>query len=179
MPVYYNEDDDENRRRQNNNPNYGANANFRDYREPNRATSDTEASSTANHIGDLYRRHRMNQAEAQNDARPNWFQNAREQQTRDQGNNVFDRINRLNKNNPTNDRGDQNQGPREREPQYPRNAAPQNLGASLHSLTEQMNNMHMDLAAHPIQPQRLSMLPQQQQQVKKLERQSLSGACRP
>ncbi len=38
MPVYYNEDDDENRRRQNNNPNYGANANFRDYREPNRAT---------------------------------------------------------------------------------------------------------------------------------------------
>ncbi len=72
----------------------------------------------------------MNQAEAQNDARPNWFQNAREQQTRDQGNNVFDRINRLNKNNPTNDRGDQNQGPREREAQYPRNATPQNLGAS-------------------------------------------------
>jgi len=33
MPVYYNEDDDENRRRQNNNPNYGTNANFRDYRE--------------------------------------------------------------------------------------------------------------------------------------------------
>jgi len=169
MPVYYNEDDDENRRRQNNNPNYGTNANFRDYREPNRAASDTEASSTANHIGDLYRRHRMNQAEAQNDARPNWFQNAREQQTRDHGNNVFDRINRLNENNPTNDRGDRNQGPREREPQYPRNAAPQNLGNSLHSLTEQMNNMHMDLAAHPIQPQRLSMLPQQQQQVKNLK----------
>ena len=107
MPVYYNEDDDENRRRQNNNPNYGTNANFRDYREPNRATSDTEASSTANHIGDLYRRHRLNQAEAQNDARPNWFQNARDQQNRDQGNNVFDRINRLNENNPTNNRGDQ------------------------------------------------------------------------
>jgi len=169
MPVYYNEDDDENRRRQNNNPNYGTNANFRDYREPTRATSDTEASSTANHIGDLYRRHRMNQAEAQSDARPNWFQNARDQQNRDQGNNVFDRINRLNENNPTNDRGDRNQGPREREPQYPRNAAPQNLGNSLHSLTEQMNNMHMDLAAHPIQPQRLSMLPQQQQQVKNLK----------
>ncbi len=29
--------------------------------------------------------------------------------------------------------------------------------------------MHMDLAAHPIQPQRLSMLPQQQQQVKSLK----------
>ncbi len=57
---------------------------FRNYREPtNRATSDTEASSTGNHIGDLYRRHRMNQAEAQNDAWQNWFQNAREQQTRD------------------------------------------------------------------------------------------------
>jgi hypothetical protein len=68
MPIYYNEDDDKNRRRQNDNPNYGTNANFRNYREPNRATSDTEASSTANHIGDLYRRHRMNQAEAQNDA---------------------------------------------------------------------------------------------------------------
>jgi hypothetical protein len=33
MPVYYNEDDDKNRRRQNNNPNYGTNANFRNYRE--------------------------------------------------------------------------------------------------------------------------------------------------
>jgi hypothetical protein len=32
-----------------------------------------------------------------------------------------------------------------------------------------MNNMHMDLAAHPIQPQQLSMLPQQQQQVKNLK----------
>jgi hypothetical protein len=32
-----------------------------------------------------------------------------------------------------------------------------------------MNNMHMDLTAHPIQPQRLSMLPQQQQQVKNLK----------
>jgi hypothetical protein len=41
-----------------------------------------------------------------------------------------------------------------------------NLGTFLHSLTEQMNNVHMDLAAHPIQPQQLSMLPQQQQQVK-------------
>jgi hypothetical protein len=113
MPVYYNEDDEDNRRRQNGNPNYGTNANFRNYREPNRATSDTEASSTGNHIGDLYRRHIMNQAEAQNNARPNWFQNAREQQTRDQGNSVFDRINRLNEHNPTNDRGDQQyQGPR-------------------------------------------------------------------
>jgi hypothetical protein len=136
MPVYYNEDDDELPRRQNGNPNYGTNANFRDYREPNRATSDTEASSTGNHIGDLYRRHRMNQAEAQNDARPNWFQNARERQTRDQGNSVFDRINRLNAHNPTNDRGDhQYQGPRGQESQYPQNATPQNLGASLHSLT--------------------------------------------
>jgi hypothetical protein len=90
MPVYYNEDDNENRRRQNGNPNYGTNANFRNYREPNRATSDTEASSTGHHIGDLYRQHRMNQAEAQNDARQSWFQNAREQQTRDQDNNVFD-----------------------------------------------------------------------------------------
>jgi hypothetical protein len=106
MPVYYNEDDDDNRRRQNGNPNYGTNANFRNYREPNRATSDNEASSTGNHIGDLYRMHRMNQAEAQNDARPNWFQNACEQQTRDQGNNVFDRINRLNEHNPTSDHGD-------------------------------------------------------------------------
>jgi hypothetical protein len=79
MPVHYNEDSDDNRRRQNGNPNYGNNANFRNYREPNRATSDTEASSTGNHIEDLYRRHRMNQAEAQNDARPNWFQNAPEQ----------------------------------------------------------------------------------------------------
>jgi hypothetical protein len=62
-----------------------------------------------------------------------------------------------------NDRGDQqHQGPRGQDPQYHRNA-------SLHSLTEQMNNMHMDLAAHPIQPQRLSMLPQQQQQVKNLK----------
>jgi hypothetical protein len=78
MPVYYNEDDDENRRRQNGNPNNGTNANFGNYREPNRATGDTEASSTGNHIGDLYRRHRMNQAEAQNDARQSWFQNARE-----------------------------------------------------------------------------------------------------
>ncbi len=111
----------------------------------------------------------MNQAEAQNDARPNWFQNARERQTRDQGNSVFDGINRLNEHNPTNVRGDQNQDPRGQEPQYSRNAAPQNLGASLHSLTEQMNNMHMDLAAHPIQPHQLSMLPQQQQQVKKLK----------
>jgi hypothetical protein len=33
----------------------------------------------------------------------------------------------------------------------------------------QMNNMHMDLAAHPIQLQRLSMLPEQQQQVKNLK----------
>jgi hypothetical protein len=32
-----------------------------------------------------------------------------------------------------------------------------------------MNNMHMDLAAHPIQPQQLSMLPQQQKQVKNLK----------
>jgi hypothetical protein len=32
-----------------------------------------------------------------------------------------------------------------------------------------MNNIHMDLAAHPIKPQRLSMLPQQQQQVKNLK----------
>jgi len=61
----------------------------------------------------------MNQAEAQSDARPNWFQNARDQQNRDQGNNVFDRINRLNENNPTNDRGDRNQGPRERERNIP------------------------------------------------------------
>jgi hypothetical protein len=112
----------------------------------------------------------MNQAEAQNDARQNWFQNARDRQNRDQGNNVFDRINRLNEHNPTQNRGDQqNQGPRGYEPQNNRNAPPQNLGASLHSLTEQMNNMHMDLAAHPIQPQRLSMLPQQQQQVKNLK----------
>ncbi len=64
MPVYYNEEDDENRRRQNGNPNYGNNANFTDYRDPNRAPSDTDASSTGNHIGDLFRRHRMNQAEA-------------------------------------------------------------------------------------------------------------------
>jgi hypothetical protein len=170
MPVYYNEDEDNNRRRQNGNPNYGNNANFTDYRDPNRAPSDTDASSTGNHIGDLFRRHRMNQAEAQNDARQNWFQNARDRQTRDQGNNVFDRINRLNEHNPTQNRGDpQNQGQRGYEPQNNRNAPPQNLGASLHSLTEQMNNMHMDLAAHPIQPQRLSMLPQQQQQVKNLK----------
>jgi hypothetical protein len=115
MPVYYHEEDDENRCRQNGNPNYGTNANFRNYREPNRATSDTEASSTGNHIRDLYRRHRMNQAEAQNDARQSWFQNAREQQTRDQGNCVFDQINRLNKHNPTNNHGDQqNQGPRDK-----------------------------------------------------------------
>ncbi len=71
MPVFYNKEDDENRRRQNNNPSNGTNGNFRNYREPN---SDTEASSTGHHIGDLYRRHRMNQAEAQNDARQSWFQ---------------------------------------------------------------------------------------------------------
>ncbi len=154
MPVYYNEDEDDNRRRQNGNPYYGNNANFTDYRDPYRAPSDTDASSTGNHIGDLFRRHRMNQAEAQNDARQNWFQNARDRQTRDQGNNVFDRINRLNEHNPTQNREDQqNQGPRGYEPQNNRNAPSQNLGASLHSLTEQMNNMHMDLAAHPIQPQ--------------------------
>jgi hypothetical protein len=112
----------------------------------------------------------MNQAEAQNDARQSWFQNAREQQARDQGNNLLDRINRLNEHNPTTNRGDQQpQGQREQDPQYHQNAAPQNLGTSLHSLTEQMNNMHMDLAAHPIQPQQLSMLPQQQQQVKNLK----------
>jgi hypothetical protein len=171
MPVYYHEEGNKNHRRQNGNPNYATNANFWNYREPtNRATSDTDASSTGNHIGDLYRRHRMNQAEAQNDARQNWFQNARKQQTCDQGNSVFDQINWLNKHNPTNDCWDQqNQGPRGQEPQYHQNAAPQNLGASLHSLTEQINNMHMDLAAHPIQPQRMSMLPQQQQQVKNLK----------
>jgi hypothetical protein len=170
MPVYYNEDDDENRRRQNGNPNYGTNANFRNYRKPTRPNSNTEASSTGHHIGDLYRQHRMNQAEAQNDARQSWFQNAREQQAPNQGNNLFDRINRLNENNPTTNRGDQqHQGQTGQDPQYHRNAAPQNLGTSLHSLTEQMNNMHMDLAAHPIQPQRLSMLPQQQQQVKNLK----------
>jgi hypothetical protein len=119
MHVYYNEDDDENRCRHNGNPNYGTNANFRNYRETNRATSNTEASSTGHHIGDLYRQHRMNQAEAQNDARQSWFQNAREQQTRDQGNSVFDRINRLNEHNPTHNRGDQqNQGPRAQDPQY-------------------------------------------------------------
>jgi hypothetical protein len=170
MPVFYNKEDDKNRRRQNNNPSYGTNANFRNYRKPNRPNSDTEAFSTGHHIGDLYRRHRMNQAEAQNDARQSWFQNAREQQTRDQGNNLFDRINRLNEDNPMTNRDDQQpQGQREQDPQHHRNAAPQNLGTSLHSLTEQMNNMHMDLAAHPIQPQRLSMLPQQQQQVKNLK----------
>ncbi len=112
----------------------------------------------------------MNQAEVQNDARQSWFQNAREQQTRDQGNSVFDRINWLNEHNPMTNRGDQqHQSPWGQDPQYHQNAAPQNLGASLHSLTEQMNNMHMDLAAHPIQPQRLAMLPQQQQQVKNLK----------
>jgi hypothetical protein len=57
MPVYYNENDDENRRRQNGNPNYGINADFRNYREPTRPNSDTEASSTGHHIGDLYRQH--------------------------------------------------------------------------------------------------------------------------
>jgi hypothetical protein len=112
----------------------------------------------------------MNQAEAQNDPRQSWFQNAREQQTRDQGNNLFDRINRLIEHNPmTNCADQQPQGPRGQDPQYHQNAAPQNLGTSLHSLTEKMNNMHMDLAAHPIQPQQLSMLPQQQQQVKNLK----------
>ncbi len=103
----------------------------------------------------------MNQAKLQKDARQSWFKNAREQQNRDQGNNVFDRINWLNEHNPTMNRGDQKpQGPRGKDQQYPQNAVPQNLGTSLYSLTEQMNNMHMDLAAHPIQPQRLSMLPQ-------------------
>jgi hypothetical protein len=112
----------------------------------------------------------MSQAEAQNDTRQSWFQNAREQQTRNQGNNLFDRINRLNEHNPTTNPDDQQpQGQRGQDPQYHRNAAPQNLGTSLYSLTEQMNNMHMDLAAHPIQPQQLSMLPQQQQQVKNLK----------
>jgi hypothetical protein len=48
MPVYYNEDEDDNRRRQNGNPNNGNNANFTDYRDPNRAPSDTDASSTGN-----------------------------------------------------------------------------------------------------------------------------------
>jgi hypothetical protein len=90
MPVFYNEDKDENRQRQNENPTYRTNANFRNYREPKRPKSDTEASSTGHHIGDLYRRHRMNQAEAQNDARQSWFQNAGKQQSRDQGNNVLD-----------------------------------------------------------------------------------------
>jgi hypothetical protein len=168
MPVYYNEDDDENRRRQNGNPNYGTNANFRNYREPTRATSDTEASSTGNHIGDLYRRHRMNQAEAQNDARQSWFQNAREQQTRDQGNNVFDRINRLNEHNPTHNRGDQyNQGQRGQGPQYHREAAPQNLGASLGS------GSSPDPAPATVNVATAATASE------KLERQSLSGACRP
>ena len=151
MPVFYNEDEEDNRRQQNGNPNFGTNVNFRNYREPNRPNGETEASSTGHHIGDLYRQHRMNQAEAQNDARQSWFQNAREQQTRDQGNNLFDQINLLNEHNPTTNHGDQqSQGPRGQDPQYHQNARPQNLGTSLHSLNEQMNNMHMDLAAHPI-----------------------------
>jgi hypothetical protein len=91
MPVFYHEDEDGNSR--NSNPNLKNNANFRNYHEPTRHNSDTEASSTGHHIGDLFRRHRMNQAEAQNNARQHWFQNAREQQNREQGNTVFDRIN--------------------------------------------------------------------------------------
>jgi hypothetical protein len=50
-------------------PNFGKNANFRNYCNPKyRNISDTEASSTGHHIGDLFQRHRMNQAEAQNNA---------------------------------------------------------------------------------------------------------------
>jgi hypothetical protein len=167
MPVFYNEGKDGNHR--NGNPNLETNANFRNYREPNRQNSDTEASSTGHHLGDLFRRHQMNQAKAQNDARQHWFQNAREQQNREQGNNVLDLINRQNQHNAEMHCDQQLQGPRGQDQQYHRNAAPQNLGTFLHNLTEQMNNMHMDLAAHPIQPQILSMLPQQQQQVKNLK----------
>jgi hypothetical protein len=45
------------------------------------------------HMGDLFRRHRMNQAEVQNDAQQHWFQNARKQQNCEQANSVFKRIN--------------------------------------------------------------------------------------
>ncbi len=169
MPKCQSNEEEDKNRRQKGHPSFGANANFRNYREPNRPNSDTEASSTGHHIGDLFRRHRMNQAEAQNDARQSWFQNACEQQNCEQANNVFDRINQLNQHNPYTHRDQQPQGPRGQDQQYHRNAAPQNLGTSLHSLTEQMNNIHMDLAAHPIQPQQLLMLPPQQQQVKNLK----------
>ena len=90
MLVFYNTKNGEEVCR-NGQPNFDNNANFRNYRDPNkRNNSNTEASSTGHHIGDLFRRHRMNQAEAQNDAQQNWFQNARDQQNREQGNNVFD-----------------------------------------------------------------------------------------
>jgi hypothetical protein len=97
MPVFYNDNEDGNRR--NGQPNFEHNANFRDYHEPTWHNSDTEASSTGHHIGDLFRRHHMNQAEAQNNARQNWFQNVHEQQNCEQGNRVFDRINRQNQQN--------------------------------------------------------------------------------
>jgi hypothetical protein len=96
MPVFYNENEDD-ICQQNGHPNFGNNANFRNYREPNRQNSDTEASSTGHHIGDLYRRHQMNQADAQNDAQHNWFQDTREQLNRKQGNSVFDQVNKINK----------------------------------------------------------------------------------
>jgi hypothetical protein len=67
MPVFYNPDKEE--IHQYGQPSCGNNANFRNYRNPNnRNNSDTKASLTGHHIGGLFSRHRMNQAEAQNGA---------------------------------------------------------------------------------------------------------------
>jgi hypothetical protein len=114
MPVFYNVNEEE--VRQNGQPNFGNNANFRNYCNPN--NSDTDASSTGHHIGNLFCRHRINQAKGQNDGRQKWFQQARNQQNREQGNNVFDCVNRQNKHYTETHHDQQNQGQMGQDQQY-------------------------------------------------------------
>jgi hypothetical protein len=53
------------------------------------------------------------------------------QQNPEQGNNVFDRVNRQNQHNADTHRDQQHQGQMGQDQQYDRNTAPQNLGTSL------------------------------------------------
>jgi len=151
MPVYY----DNNAQGQQ----QQAGANFQQWQDRNhRLNTDTDTSS-GNRINDLRRRNPQ--------ANPDEQTQNRQQQMRDhqqrhanQNNNVFDRINRQNQhafqNNQT------QQGNNMFGQQNPRRE-------QMVSLTQHMENLQLDLAAHPIQPERLSMLPQQQQQVKNLK----------
>jgi hypothetical protein len=127
MPVFYNADEEE--VCQNGQPNFGNNANFRNNCDHNnRNNSNTEASSTGHHIGDLFRRHRMNQAKAQNNVRQDWFQCTCDQQNREQVNNVFDHIRRQNLHNANMHRDQHHQCKMGQDQQYHQNAAPQKPG---------------------------------------------------